>query len=351
MREEFAEYFQSTEISSLDNLFDVLNFISPMIDGWSVAEPLSKRKFMQFSSANARHNAYVDFTIPKKSGGVRNITAPIAPLKAIQSAISVFLQCVFEPSFYAFGFIQKRSVMHNAFFHCHQTCVFNADLENFFPSITKKMVRKALYRELSKVISSSEAINYICRVCTVPNADGVEVLPQGAPSSPVLSNIVLKPLDNEMAALASRGGFRYTRYADDMTFSHSKPVWKISSYWQSKIFNIIERYGLKINKVKTKTFVSGNRCEVTGVVVNEKLNVPRAYIKQLRTLLHLWEHYGYEQAQAIYTRDFCHGVKKNLVNVINGKINYLKMIKGKGDSTYWRYKHRFSKLKKQLIMT
>lgn len=99
-----------------------------------------------------------------------------------------------------------------------------------------------------------------------------------------------------------------------------------------------------MNEKKTKTFLPGTRREVTGVVVSDKINVPRSYIKQLRTLLHLWEKYGYAQAQIIFTRDFCKGMEKNLVNVIDGKINYLEMIKGKEDSTYRKLKSRFKHL-------
>lgn len=228
--------------------------------------------------------------------------------------------------------------------HVGQTCIFNTDLENFFPSITKLMVRRALYRELGDKLQSNEVINIICRICTAPDCSGIEVLPQGAPTSPVLSNIVLKSLDKDMSNLAERMECKYSRYADDITFSHSKSIRRMSPFWQSRIYNIIAKYGLKVNEKKTKTFLPGTRREVTGVVVSDKINVPRSYIKQLRMLLHLWEKYGYAQAQIIFTRDFCKGMEKNLVNVIDGKINYLEMIKGKEDSTYRKLKSRFKHL-------
>lgn len=108
-----------------------------------------------------------------------------------------------------------------------------------------------------------------------------------------------------------------------------------------KVRSIIEEYGLKINDRKTKVSVKGERLEVTGLNVGEKVNVSRSYIKQLRTLLHLWEHYGYEQAQQIYSRDFCHGIDKCLKTVIYGKINYLAMVKGREDPTVVGYRNRF----------
>lgn len=145
-----------------------------------------------------------------------------------------------------------------------------------------------------------------------------------------------------MSKLAERMGCNYSRYADDITFSHSKSIRRMSLFWQSRIYNIIAGYGLKVNEKKTKTLVSGTRQEVTGVIVGDKINVPRSYIKHLRVLLHLWEKFGYTQAQIIFTRDFCKGKEKNLVNVIDGKINYLEMIKGKEDSTYRKLKSRFN---------
>lgn len=322
----------------------MLNFIAPLIDGWSLAEPKSGRQIMRFASANARKSAYVDFTIPKESGGQRKISAPVKPLKAIQTALNIVLQSIFVPDEHATGFVLEKSVKDNAMIHVGQTCIFNTDLENFFPSITKLMVRRALHRELGDRLQSNEVINIICKICTVPDSSGIEVLPQGAPASPVLSNIVLKSLDKDMSKLAERMECKYSRYADDITFSHSKSIRRMSPFWQSRIYNIIAKYGLKVNEKKTRTFVPGTRREVTGVVVSDKINVPRSYIKQLRVLLHLWEKYGYAQAQIIFTRDFYKGIEKSLVNVIDGKINYLEMIKGKEDSTYRKFKSRFKRL-------
>lgn len=155
-------------------------------------------------------------------------------------------------------------------------------------------------------------------------------------------------MDEELSRCAELGKCRYTRYADDITFSHNREVRKFSPYLQFRIRSIIEKHGLKINEKKTKVLVQGERLEVTGVTVSEKkANVARKYIKQLRTLMHLWDKYGYEQAQAIFNRDFCNGVPKSLTSVINGKINYLCMIKGKTDFTYRRYKYRYIKAEKQ----
>lgn len=347
MRELITEHLRRHPIKNRKDFLEVLNFIAPLTDGWALTSPMSERKLLRFASAKVRATAYVDFCIPKKSGGQRKISAPIKGLKAIQAAINILLQSLFVPSSHATGFVVGKSIKDNALIHVGQTCIFNTDLKNFFPSITKQMVRKALHRELGQALGDNDVINLICYLCTVPNSEGIEVLPQGAPTSPVLSNIVLKSLDEEMDKLSKRMDCQYSRYADDITFSHRKTVRRISHFWIEQIREVIEKHGLTINESKTKTFATGTRQEVTGIVVSDKINVPRTFIKQLRTLLHLWEKYGYEKAQTIFVRDFCNGTNKNLINVINGKINYLEMIKGKYDSTYQNYKWRFVRLQQK----
>lgn len=351
MRELIDECLKDKKIESRQDFLDILNMIAPLQGGWGIADSLSCSRLMGFTSAKARLNSYVEFEIPKKSGGRRKITAPKEPLKAIQSAINLLLQSIFIPSDSATGFVIGKSVKDNAEIHVGQTFVYNIDLENFFPSITKLMVRKAFIRELSDKIPSRDVINIICKICTVPDSNGIEVVPQGAPTSPVISNIVLRSMDMRMMELAEKSGCRYSRYADDITFSHSKSARKIGSCLESQIQQIIESYGLRINAAKTKSLCPGVRMEVTGITVNEKANVSRKYIRQLRTLIHLWEKYGYEKAKLIYSRDFCSGIKKSLCNVIKGKINYLEMIKGKEDSVYLLYKRKLRDLewkKKQL---
>ena len=121
MRDQIAEYLKDVTISNRKELFDVLNFIAPLIDGWSLAEPKSGRQIMRFASANARKSAYVDFTIPKESGGQRKISAPVKPLKAIQTALNIVLQSIFVPDEHATGFVLEKSVKDNAMIHVGQT--------------------------------------------------------------------------------------------------------------------------------------------------------------------------------------------------------------------------------------
>lgn len=344
MHEEFSEYFRSASFGTVEELAGALNYIAPYIGTWGLLEPISAADLRHFLPAWIRDSCYVNFRLPKKSGGYRKIRAPKSPLKEIQTTLNVLIQAIFTPSEFAYGFVEGRNVRGNAAIHAGQTCIYNIDLEDFFPSITKKMLRDAMRHEFSGRRISEEVIRIICAICTVPIKGGIEALPQGAPTSPVLSNIVLKRLDVQLAALAEKAGYRYSRYADDMTFSHSHSVRRIGPHWRERIESAIKSYGLSINEGKVHTFAPGERMEVTGLTVNCRPNVSRSYVKQLRTLLHLWEKYGYAQAQAIYTRDFEPGSTAQLKNVVNGKINYLEMIKGREDSTYRRLHCRYRRL-------
>lgn len=343
-REFLKTYLKGRVINNLQDFVDTLNYISPLIDGWSVAKPLSCKRMLLISERHNRRKAYVQFSIPKKSGGERVISAPTGILKQIQGALNVLLQSLFTPSEYATGFVAGRSIRNNAELHKGQHCIYTTDLENFFPSITKNMLGKALHREFSEKITCNQVIGLICDLCTMPDADRGEVLPQGASTSPVLSNIVLNSFDKEVAALAGKIGCKYSRYADDITFSHNKEIRRMAPDWIAEIIRIVERHGLKINHSKTKTLVPGERMEVTGVVISNKINVPRQFIRQLRTLLHLWEKYGYVRANQIFIQDFCQNTIKDLCNVIKGKINYIEMIKGRSDSTVQIYRHRLNSL-------
>lgn len=344
-REIIDDYMRNRTIANRSDFFEAVHTCGYLLDCWALTERRGHvvRKFLP---ARVRAASYVEFSIPKKAGGMRMISAPVGPLKEMQRAVGALLQAVFTPSEAATGFIAGRSVACNARRHLHQNCVLNIDLENFFPSITKKMLRTALRQELSDRIPSSKVINMICSLCTVPDETGTEVLPQGAPTSPVLSNIVLKRLDRRLSGFAVAHGCNYTRYADDITFSHNRPIRRFSPFFMEQVRSIIEEYGLKINDRKTCIRVKGERLEVTGLTVGEKVNVSRRYVKQLRTLLYLWEQHGYDRAQRIFRNDLCQGSEKELKMVIYGKINYLSMIKGKDDPTYIRYRNRFGRLTK-----
>lgn len=223
---------------------------------------------------------YIIHKIPKKNGEFRIIAEPRPKLKAQQKSILKWLMARrIGPSKYSHAFVKNRSIATNALSHVGKRIVVRVDIKNFFDSITEKQVTQALTRE---GLSEADA-KRIADICTL---DGC--LPQGAPTSPLLSNLVLKKLDYRLAGLAKNWteGMRkttYTRYCDDMVFSSRDTKLNM-------VLPIVEKFlreeGFEINRAKTKVLRSGSRQIVTGIVVNNKVNVPRLERRRFRAELH-----------------------------------------------------------------
>jgi len=176
------------------------------------------------------------------------------------------------------------------------------------------------------------------------------VLPQGAPTSPVITNIVCQKLDYLLTGVAKRFGLKYSRYADDITFSSMHNVYQPDSDFLKELYRVIAEQNFHIKESKTRLQKDGYRKEVTGLLVNEKTNVQQRYIKQLRMWLYYWERYGYERASGFilqqYIADKGHvkNGKPDMANVISGKLDYLKMVKGADNELYLKLNGRFAKL-------
>jgi hypothetical protein len=176
------------------------------------------------------------------------------------------------------------------------------------------------------------------------------VLPQGAPTSPVLSNIICERLDRRLTGLSRRFGLNYSRYADDITFSSKHNVYKKDSEFLVELKRIISEQSFHINESKTRLQKKGYRQEVTGLLVNEKVNVPQRYIKQLRMWLYYWERYGYARAYSFFLKQYMADKgnivkgKPDMANVIGGKLDYLKMVKGAENELYLKLKSRLDTL-------
>lgn len=173
------------------------------------------------------------------------------------------------------------------------------------------------------------------------------VLPQGAPTSPIITNIVCQRLDYLLSGVANRFGLKYSRYADDITFSSMHNVYQLGSDFQNELRRVIAEQGFHIKENKTRLQKEGYRQEVTGLLVNDKVNVQKRYIKQLRMWLYYWERYGYERSSGYFLQQYVADkghVKKgnpNMANVIAGKLDYLKMVKGNENRIYLQLLSRF----------
>ena len=224
--------------------------------------------------------SYKTFFIPKKSGGTRKIEAPNDELKAIQLWIKENILDKFSVSQYAKGFVKGVSIYDNALQHTKKELVINIDLKDFFPSIGYNEVYKVF-----KYIGYTESVSkLLTNLCTNP----YNVLPQGSPASPVLSNLVSLKLDKRLGCLAKKIGADYTRYADDITFSGKKSIKK----YIEVIKKIISEEGYTINEEKFRLQYYYQRQEVTGLVVNNGVTVPERYIKELENAIYYCKKYG-----------------------------------------------------------
>ena len=341
----------------------------------SGVETIIKENVVVEKKNSNRASCYIPFTIKKKSGQDRTIHAPVKGLKEFQKVLNIILQCMHEPHAAANGFVIGKSIVDNAKSHVGQTYVYNIDLKDFFPSVDRSRVWGRLLVapfHLGTTVERKNIANFIATLCCTPMEverlnEGkwititTSVLPQGAPTSPTLTNIICEKLDKRLTGVAKRFGLNYSRYADDITFSSKHNTYEVTSSKVEKIFEVASTFDCEVRKIiteqnfhikesKVRLQQRGYRQEVTGLVVNDKINVTRRYVKQLRQWLYLWERYGYEKAYSLflnfYLADKGHvkSEKPNMAMVINGKLLYLKMVKGAVDGTYLKLKKRFDLL-------
>ncbi len=291
-------------------------------------------KYLTYYAYHSK-DKYQIFEVPKKSGGVREIYAPKKRLKFILKTLNIIFQTLHKSQSVAHGFLPNRSVVTNAKLHVDKNYVYNIDLENFFPNIHQARIWKRLqYPPFNLIGKRIEIANLLANLLCFQYEKGSNeknFLPQGAPTSPILSNIICHRLDKKLLELAKAYNVKYTRYADDMTFSSDHNVYQENSEFLQKLFSIIQSENFKINYKKTRLQKRGYKQEVTGLIVNEKINVSRSYIKNVRALIYLVEKHGDEKAQKIFAQK---NDSKSLNLVIFGKLQYLKMVKGSEDNTY-----------------
>ena len=319
--------------------------------------PFKMKQLLYYCNPNHVFHRYRHFEIKKKSGGIRQITAPRnKSFMLLLCSVNEMLKALYTPSAHAMGFTEQRSVVTNAAVHKGQNYVFNIDLKDFFPSVVQPRVWKRL--QLAPFNFSVAIANVLAGLCSMretrEGVDGKEyfayVLPQGAPTSPIITNMICDTLDRRLAGLAKRFGLHYTRYADDITFSSMHYVYAKDGEFRKELTRIINGQGFSINESKTRLQKIGARQEVTGVIVSDKLNVTKKYVREIRSLLYIWEKYGYSAAMARflpkYKAEKGHVKKGNpdLTNFLDGKLMYLKMVKGDTDSVYSRLNNKFQSL-------
>lgn len=375
---------ECSRIGTVKDLLNLMNRVKREMYGFK-AYSFTIAQLLHFSDTRRNRKHYRSFRIPKRSGGFRTIIAPSGMLKSFQTVVRIILQALYDVPPFVNGFVPGKSVKENASPHVRMNYVFNADIKDFFPSISFARVWRTLqyppfrfspktasiiagicctdveflqneadrswerhldenryeYAEEEMELDPSESVGTAFE--HVPQFDPEHhyaeedqtprrnALPQGAPSSPVLSNIICRNLDRKLAGLARRFGLNYSRYADDITFSSQHNVYQADGEFLKEFRRIVAVEGFILNEKKTRLQRAGQRQEVTGLTVNSKVNVPRAFIRDLDNVLYIWRKYG---ASAAYARLLARNVHvKNgrylkMDDLISGRLGYIRMIKG-----------------------
>ncbi|WP_286303788.1 reverse transcriptase domain-containing protein [Methylophaga marina] len=296
---------------------------------------------------------YTTFELNKKNGGKRIIKSPSKNLKSIQRKLKDILYEIYIPKPSVHGFIHNRSIVTNAQAHLDRKFIFNIDLEDFYGSIHFVRIRNLFQADPFNFNHSVATI--LAQICVCQSK-----LPQGAPTSPIISNMIARKMDAKLQVLAAEHNCRYTRYADDITFSFTCKLSRLPSSIVTetsdgkhtvgrKLLEIIEDSGFKLNSSKTRLSHPGVRMEVTGLTVNNTPNVKRSYVKQIASMLYAWEKFGYESAEQKYNEKFRTKQRPSLspvsfMHVVRGKLLFLSQVRGVMNPIYTKLTKRFNKL-------
>lgn len=299
-------------LQDLNNRKDVANLLG-----------VSDKKLIYILYAKRTESFYTSFEVSKGNGGIREINAPLKEIRFFQDKLKDIFSNIYalKPRKSATGFLCGKSIIDNAKPHLNSLCILNIDFKDFFNQINFGRVLKMLEKGFN--IKHDVAV-VLTQILTVHGK-----LPQGSPSSPIITNLICSRMDNQLEKFSRKYNIKYTRYADDLTFSTKNNEFnhKVCEYVDNSVIlgeeliKIFEYNGFEVNPEKLFIRTRKNRQEVTGLVINEKLNVRKDYVKNLRAALH----------------NASKDIKKESNNQIYGKLQYLRMIKGEEDKLFLKY--------------
>lgn len=233
-----------------------------------------------YAVSNHLGKHYHTVELPKRSGGLRKLSIPDPLLKAIQRKITDTLLAHMPVSRYAAAYSYGSSTMRNAKPHIAKRIVLKLDILHFFDSIRYISVKNAAF---PPEIYSEPLRILLAMLCYRKDA-----LPQGAPSSPAITNIIMHPFDERIGQWCRKRGIAYSRYCDDMTFSGDFAPSEVIRFIRLEL----KKMGFLLNEQKTRIQRPGQRQSVTGIVVNEKISIPRDYRRNLRQELYYCRKFG-----------------------------------------------------------
>ncbi len=287
---------------------------------------IPRLRWLAFHSEAATVSHYIRFTIPKRSGGTRTLATPHRTMARMQRWILTEIVSKLRVESHAHGFVTGRSILTNAREHANRAIVVNLDLKDFFPSIGFPRVR-SVFKSAGYSPAVATILALLCTECPrrAIEYDGVRYfaatgqrgLPQGACTSPGLSNLVARRLDRRLGGLAGKLGISYSRYADDLTFSGNGELEGRVGYLMARVRHIADDEGFAVNEAKSRVLRRNTAQMVTGLVVNSRPGVARAEVRRLRAILHRARTEGLERQNREGRRDF--------VAWLRGKIAFVAM--------------------------
>lgn len=318
---------------------------------------LKKLRWLVYYEPVSFYEHYIEYRVPKRSGGYRTISAPMPQLKHVQRTILDEILNKIPLHDAAHGFAIGRSIRTNAAMHENPFMIINVDIRDFFPSITYQRVL-GLFRALgySGQISTLLALlttytprrKMKWRGKDVYVSKGQRILPQGAPTSPAITNLICRRLDVRFSKLAEKENVTYSRYADDITFSIPQPEIPDNQmdHINEKIGKILgmthktlQAEGFEVHKKKTRVLKPRHRQEITGLVVNNGgTRIPRPWLRRLRAILHNMKKHG------IKSQDRDEIGLKRFYCKISGMCSYVNMVDSEKGKALWNEWNEIKKL-------
>jgi len=300
---------------------------------------------------------YRTFRIPKKAGGSRLISVPPNSLLILQTKLLKVLQLIHRPKIPSHGVSKDTSILTNARLHIRKDYVLNLDLVDFFPSINFGRVRGMFMAKPFSIPASAASV--LAQICCYESK-----LPQGAPTSPIISDMVCARLDGQMIGLVKRYRCIYSRYLDDITIStNTRPLPSQIANFDfrdgaievdigSALRQVIEDNGFEINQQKVRIQTKGHHQEVTGLVVNSFPNVHRSYARRVRAMIHDLEHNGEDAALKKMKPPRARKPSSRPLDfgeVLRGKLEFIRMVKGDADPVYRKLRKELHRVRPGLV--
>jgi retron-type reverse transcriptase len=300
--------------------------------------PEKKQLACLYALSNNAEKHYKQIKIKKSDGSMRHILTPDPLLKYVQRNILRRVLYGMPVSDHATAYREGISIVDNAAVHTGQKQILKMDITRFFDHIFFPAIYGGVFHANIFPPGTAALLTYLCTYCSY--------LPQGAPTSAAISNLIMRPFDTDMADWCARRHVRYTRYCDDMTFSGDFDAVAV----EHKVRELLGSMGFSVNKGKTKLLSSDTRQIVTGIVVNVKPQVSRAYRRRLRQEVFYCEKYGVFshldwRRDHIRATDYASAIR--YLNSLLGKINYVLQVNAR-DAAFIKAKTAISRIRDAL---